>query len=227
VRRPAARAGGRCSAFATRITGSPDLFAARWEGGDGPLPGGLAAGRRPAFGVNALAPPLAGSLLALLGADVDLRRAEIVGRSVLLALLVAQVRLVGGRPAGWRLLGLGMCLQQQRRALAAGAQATRLTPQHAAAATAHMCVCAHLAQGTPCFNAPTVSKGVASLLQFVNGVLQLRKRYQELLSPPKFDSRRFIRCARLARAVQRSAWCAAWGCEHGVRCCCNPVLARA
>lgn len=32
-----------------RVTGSADLFAARW---DGWLPGGLAAGRRPAFGLN-------------------------------------------------------------------------------------------------------------------------------------------------------------------------------
>ncbi|CAL8460737.1 g268 [Coccomyxa elongata] len=37
------------SGLATRITGSADLFAARWDGG---LPGGLAAGRRPAFGLN-------------------------------------------------------------------------------------------------------------------------------------------------------------------------------
>jgi hypothetical protein len=52
--------GGMLSAFATRMTDSQDLFAARWDGG---LPGGLAAGWRPAFGINALEPPLAASLL--------------------------------------------------------------------------------------------------------------------------------------------------------------------
>lgn len=81
--------GGLLSAFATRMTGSQDLFAARWDGG---LPGGLAAGRRPAFGVNALEPPLAASLLQLCGAAEDLDRAEVVARSALLAMLVAQVR---------------------------------------------------------------------------------------------------------------------------------------
>eukprot|EP00879_Flechtneria_rotunda_P028680 GHRR01030888.1.p1 GENE.GHRR01030888.1~~GHRR01030888.1.p1 ORF type:complete len:365 (+),score=131.21 GHRR01030888.1:548-1642(+) len=81
-------AGGLLSTFATRMTGSQDLFAARWDGG---LPGGLAAGRRPAFGVNALEPPLSGSLLQLAGAAEDLDRAEIVARSLLMAVLVAQV----------------------------------------------------------------------------------------------------------------------------------------
>jgi hypothetical protein len=81
-------AGGMLSAFATRMTGSQDLFAARWDGG---LPGGLAAGRRPAFGINALEPPLAASLLQLVGAAEDIERAEVVAKSALLAVLVAQV----------------------------------------------------------------------------------------------------------------------------------------
>lgn len=34
-----------------RLMGSADLFAARW---DGRLPGGLAAGRRPAYGLNGI-----------------------------------------------------------------------------------------------------------------------------------------------------------------------------
>ena len=34
-----------------RLTGSADIFAARWDGG---LPGGLAAGRRPAYGLNSV-----------------------------------------------------------------------------------------------------------------------------------------------------------------------------
>jgi hypothetical protein len=76
------------SAFATRMTGSQDLFAARWDGG---LPGGLAAGRRPAFGINALEPPLACDLLTVAGAAEDPERAETVARSLLLAMLVAQV----------------------------------------------------------------------------------------------------------------------------------------
>lgn len=80
--------GSILSDFATRMTGSQDLLAARWDGG---LPGGLAAGRRPAFGVNALEPPLAGSLLQLVGAAEDMDRAEVVARSLLLAMLVAQV----------------------------------------------------------------------------------------------------------------------------------------
>ncbi len=37
------------STIATRITGSADLFASRW---DGTLPGGLACGRRPSYGLN-------------------------------------------------------------------------------------------------------------------------------------------------------------------------------
>eukprot|EP00775_Hariotina_reticulata_P005214 gene5214-5452_t len=123
--------GGMMSAFATRMTGSQDLFAARWDGG---LPGGLAAGRRPAFGVNALEPPLAGSLLHLAGATEDLDRAETVARSLLLAMLVAQ--------------------------------------------------------GTPVFNAPTLSR--KGLLRFVRGVLRIRKKYRGLLSPPMFDSPRAI-----------------------------------
>jgi hypothetical protein len=81
-------AAGMTSAFATRMTGSQDLFAARWDGG---LPGGLAAGRRPAFSVNALEPPLSCDLLTVAGAAEDLERAETVARSLLLAMLVAQV----------------------------------------------------------------------------------------------------------------------------------------
>lgn len=76
------------SAFATRMTGSQDLFAARWDGG---LPGGLAAGRRPAFGINALEPPLAGDLLSIAGLAEEPERSETVARSLLLAMLVAQV----------------------------------------------------------------------------------------------------------------------------------------
>lgn len=70
------------------MTGSQDLFAARWDGG---LPGGLAAGRRPAFSVNALEPPLSCDLLTVAGAAEDPERAETVARSLLLAMLVAQV----------------------------------------------------------------------------------------------------------------------------------------
>jgi hypothetical protein len=84
-------AAGMTSAFATRITGSQDLFAARWDGG---LPGGLAAGRRPAFSINALEPPLSCDLLSVAGAAEDVERAETVARSLLLAMLVAQVRRV-------------------------------------------------------------------------------------------------------------------------------------
>jgi hypothetical protein len=79
--------GGHLSALATRLTGSPDLTAARWEEG---LPGGLAAPRRPAFSVNALAPPGGPPLLSLAGGDHNLERGEVVARSMLLALAVAQ-----------------------------------------------------------------------------------------------------------------------------------------
>lgn len=122
---------GMMSAFATRMTGSQDLFAARWDGG---LPGGLAAGRRPSFGINALEPPLACDLLSVAGAAEDPARAERVARSLLLAMLVAQ--------------------------------------------------------GTPVFNAPTLS--AKGLLQFAQGVLVLRKTYRNMLSPPMFDSPRAI-----------------------------------
>jgi isoamylase len=67
--------------------GSPDLTAARWDAG---LPGGLAAGRRPGFSVNALAPPGGPPLLVLAGGEHDLERGEVVARSLLLALAVAQ-----------------------------------------------------------------------------------------------------------------------------------------
>eukprot|EP00803_Ostreobium_quekettii_P005522 evm.model.scf_211.8 EVM.evm.TU.scf_211.8 scf_211:65035-74940(+) len=53
---------GKLSNVATRVTGSADLFAARWDGG---LPGSLAAGRRPAFGFNC-ASPTSGSLQSVL-----------------------------------------------------------------------------------------------------------------------------------------------------------------
>lgn len=79
--------GGHLSALATRLMGSPDLTAARF---DGDLPGGLAVGRRPGFSVNALAPPGGPPLLSLAGGDADLERGEVVARSMLLALAVAQ-----------------------------------------------------------------------------------------------------------------------------------------
>lgn len=48
-------------------------------------------------------------------------------------------------------------------------------------------------QGTPVFNAPTLS--AKGLLQFAQGVLVLRKQYRSMLSPPMFDSPRAIRSA--------------------------------
>lgn len=88
-RRPPAPSppGGHLSGLATRLAGSPDLTAARWDEG---LPGGLAVGRRPAFSVNALAPPGGPTLLALAGGDANLERGEVVARSLLLALTIAQ-----------------------------------------------------------------------------------------------------------------------------------------
>ncbi|GLC33109.1 hypothetical protein PLESTB_000369500 [Pleodorina starrii] len=84
---------GTLSAVATRLTGSPDLFAARWDAG---LPGGLAAGRRPAFGLNAAAPlgdrPLVAAVAAAAGAAgaaADAARCEAVSRALLLAQFVA------------------------------------------------------------------------------------------------------------------------------------------
>lgn len=79
--------GGHLSSLATRLMGSPDLTAARW---DADLPGGLAVGRRPAFSINALMPPGGAALLTLAGGDADLERGEVVARSLLLALAVAQ-----------------------------------------------------------------------------------------------------------------------------------------
>lgn len=46
-------------------------------------------------------------------------------------------------------------------------------------------------QGTPAFNAPTMSR--KGLLRFVRGVLKIRKKYRNLLAPPMFDSPRAIR----------------------------------
>ncbi len=53
-------AAGRLSDVATRITGSADVFGPKWTDG---LPGALAAGRRAAFGINAVTPPGDKSLL--------------------------------------------------------------------------------------------------------------------------------------------------------------------
>jgi len=79
--------GGHLSSLATRLMGSPDLIAARWDAG---LPGGLAVGRRPGFSINALSAPGGPALLSLAGGDVDLERGEVVARSLLLVLAAAQ-----------------------------------------------------------------------------------------------------------------------------------------
>jgi hypothetical protein len=57
-----------------------------------------------------------------------------------------------------------------------------------------------LMQGTPVFNAPTLS--AKGLLQFAQGVLVLRKAYRNMLSPPMFDSPRAIRCVICGTAAQ-------------------------
>lgn len=81
--------------------------------------------------------------------------------------------------------------------------------------TQYMCVGAAV-QGTPVFNAPTLS--AKGLLQFAQGVLVLRKTYRSMLSPPMFDSPRAIRwewrCLR--------AGCA--GCVICLSRCCQTVL---
>lgn len=123
--------GGHLSAIATRLAGSPDLVAARWDAG---LPGGLAAGRRPAFSVNALAAPGGPSLLSLAGGDADLERGEVVARSLLLFLAVSQ--------------------------------------------------------GTPVLHGSVLAR--AGLRRFAAGVLQLRRKYRQLLAPPLLDSPRDI-----------------------------------
>lgn len=58
-----------------------------------------------------------------------------------------------------------------------------------------------LVQGTPVFNAPTLS--AKGLLQFAQGVLVLRKAYRSMLSPPMFDSPRAIRCVSTAAGAVR------------------------
>ncbi|KAG2494253.1 hypothetical protein HYH03_007608 [Edaphochlamys debaryana] len=85
----AASSRGQLSNVATRLTGSADLFSARWDAG---LPGGLAVGRRPAFGLNAVA-PLGDKALPEHLADVyfggDQIRANAVARSLLVAQFVS------------------------------------------------------------------------------------------------------------------------------------------
>ncbi|GMH32292.1 hypothetical protein BSKO_00126 [Bryopsis sp. KO-2023] len=73
---------GKLSAVATRVTGSADLFAARWDGG---LPWGLAVGRRPSFGFNCPVPALT-SLNSAFGGDV-VANTSMVGSLVVAALL--------------------------------------------------------------------------------------------------------------------------------------------
>ncbi|GIL45006.1 hypothetical protein Vafri_2415 [Volvox africanus] len=88
---------GLLSAVATRLTGSADLFAARWDAG---LPGGLATGRRPAFGLNAAASlgdrPLQAAVAAAAagaadatGGAAEATRCEAVARSLLVAQFLA------------------------------------------------------------------------------------------------------------------------------------------
>ena len=60
--------GGVASAVATRVTGSPDLVAAAHD----EYPGCLAAGRRPAFGLNRVTPADTPSLAAAAAAGVQL-----------------------------------------------------------------------------------------------------------------------------------------------------------
>jgi len=92
---------GSLSALATRLAGSPDLFAPA-DAGAG-WPGGLAAGRAPAWGVNALQPP--GARRAPLdvfddGGAIGAGDARVVARSFLLAQAVSP-----GVPAlDWRAL---------------------------------------------------------------------------------------------------------------------------
>lgn len=78
---------GVLSNIATRVAGSPDLFAARWDGG---LPGDLAAGRRPAFGINSILAPDSGSLLDVVGHADNALQQEVVARSMLLLAMVCQ-----------------------------------------------------------------------------------------------------------------------------------------
>eukprot|EP00198_Chlamydomonas_reinhardtii_P002453 XP_001691789.1 isoamylase-type starch debranching enzyme [Chlamydomonas reinhardtii] len=76
---------GMLSAVATRLTGSADLFAPRWDAG---LPGGLAAGRRAGFGLNAVAPlgdvPLGGVI-----DSENAMRGDALARSLLVAQFVS------------------------------------------------------------------------------------------------------------------------------------------
>jgi isoamylase len=73
------------------MTGSADLFAPRWDAG---LPGGLAAGRPPAAGLNSASflaqGPLAARVDALLPAEAGAGERAALGRTLLLAALLAQ-----------------------------------------------------------------------------------------------------------------------------------------
>ncbi len=73
------------------MTGSADLFAPRWDAG---LPGGLAAGRPPAAGLNSASflaqGPLAARVDALLPAEAGAGERATLGRTLLLAALLAQ-----------------------------------------------------------------------------------------------------------------------------------------
>jgi pullulanase/glycogen debranching enzyme len=125
--------GAALRAFATRLAGSPDLFAPAPEGED--WPGGLAAGRGPAWGLNALQPPGARRApLALLssvggwGGDEDGLPADealVVARSFLLAQAVSagvpalDCRLLDAHPALARFAGVALALRRRHAALLA------------------------------------------------------------------------------------------------------------
>ncbi|KAJ9514282.1 hypothetical protein QJQ45_012210 [Haematococcus lacustris] len=68
--------------------GSADLFGPQWDAVPS-LPGGLAAGRRAAYGVNSLVGLGDHPLLQALGSEQDLERAEVLARTLLLAMFVS------------------------------------------------------------------------------------------------------------------------------------------
>ncbi|KAG2422373.1 hypothetical protein HXX76_016097 [Chlamydomonas incerta] len=76
---------GLLSAVATRLTGSADLFAPRWDAG---LPGGLAAGRRAGFGLNVVGPLGDVPLGDVIDSD-NVVRGDALARSLLVAQFVS------------------------------------------------------------------------------------------------------------------------------------------
>jgi len=149
---------GMLSAVATRITGSADLFSPRWDAG---LPGGLAAGRRPAFGLNANQAPGDNPLQRTLSAIMPPSPPPSASGASM------------GPPSG--------------PTTSSGASPSTVPPLEILTRT--LLLAQFMSMGVPSFTASSVL-GSPGLLRFVGLLAALRESCRDLLSPPLYESPR-------------------------------------